>query len=289
MDNCYPEDYWAFYLGVIVLRTDEPTITLMGYYKVLDPTDDGEIQQKMASFKLFSAILTTKSLSKVLQAIDYWMNIPNHSFLIPSDSIFPHGNQRNLCRDLSKRIIYKVYDYRFENNAIESYKANCILSQKYLPSFQMVIDLPDIKIISYEYIEGKHFPSNSKQVLYLLQFLKKMHNDNDIHGDIRCSNILFCDDADKSQLIDFDFSGVEGVKKYPIGYSNKLDDGVRHIDALANRSLKREHDYFSLLYVLQLSTVVREAPKYLRRWNRVNEFVNNGNIDGAIELLEKKK
>ena len=90
-----------------------------------------------------------------------------------------------------------------------------------------------VQVFSYAYIEGKHYPKNSKQVLYLLLFLKKMHDDGNIHGDIRCSNVLYCDDDEaKSQLIDFDFSGSENIKKYPIGFSNDIEDGKRHKDAI---------------------------------------------------------
>jgi serine/threonine protein kinase len=172
--------------------------------------------------------------------------------------IIPQQNQRNLCRDFSNRIIYKVYDYRFLNTN-ENHRKSYILSQKYLPSFQLVINLPDIQVFSYEYIEGKHFPNNSKQVLYLLRFIKNMHDDGNIHGDIRCSNILCGADETKSQLIDFDFSGSENIKKYPIGFSNIIEDGKRHKDAIVHNFLKKEHDYFSLVYIFKLNiTVVKQ-------------------------------
>jgi hypothetical protein len=39
-----------------------------------------------------------------------------------------------------------------------------------------------------------------------------MHNDGNVHGDIKCSNVLYSDDETKFQLIDFDFSGIEKIK-----------------------------------------------------------------------------
>jgi hypothetical protein len=175
LDKDYPDNYWQFCLGVTVIRTNSPTISLLGYYKIIQQIGNEEIESKMASFKLFEAPLSMESLAKVLHAIDYWMNIPNDSFLLSSIIVLPTEIQRNLCRDISQQIIYKVYDYRFIEKAVvnESDRKSYILSERYLASFQLVINLPDIQVFSYEYIEGKHYPKNSKQVLYLLLFLKK--------------------------------------------------------------------------------------------------------------------
>lgn len=145
LDKDYPEDYWPFYLGVTIIRSKSPMISLLGFYKVLQIVDDETVIPKMASFKLFEDSLTVESLAKVLHAIDYWMNIPDDCFSIPSNGKLPQENQRNLCRDLSQRIIYKVYDYRFHNTRkTQTDRNSYLLSQKYLPLFQLVINSPDI-------------------------------------------------------------------------------------------------------------------------------------------------
>ena len=52
--------------------------------------------------------------------------------------------------------------------------------------------------------------------------------------------------------------------------------------------MKKEHDYFSLVYILRTTvTVVKE--KKLKYWNRVCDFLDNGDINKAIKVLNKKK
>lgn len=116
-----------------------------------------------------------------------------------------------------------------------------------------------------------------------------MHDDGNIHGDIRCSNILYCDDEAKSQLIDFDLSGPENIKKYPNGFAKDIVDGKRHDDAIPKNVLKKEHDYFSLVYLFKSNITVVKIEKKMKYWNRLCDFLDDGNIDEAITLLIRKK
>ncbi len=76
-----------------------------------------------------------------------------------------------------------------------------------------------------------------------------LHADQVIHRNIRLSNIVFAEY--QSSLIDFDFSGERGVKKYPEGYNCEILDGFRHADAKENTFLEIEHDFSIFLLSLQ--------------------------------------
>jgi hypothetical protein len=47
-------------------------------------------------------------------------------------------------------------------------------------------------------------------------------------------------------IIDFDYSGRVGEKKYPAGFAHDIDDGKRHKDAMAGVPYSPNHDWFAV-------------------------------------------
>ena len=79
----------------------------------------------------------------------------------------------------------------------------------------------------------------------LLSSLLALHRQGIVHGDIRFSNVIFSaadDEVVKATMIDFDFSGVSGEKRYPTGFNLRLDDGFRHADVCEGDFIRPHHD-----------------------------------------------
>jgi hypothetical protein len=64
-----------------------------------------------------------------------------------------------------------------------------------------------LKVIAVPFIEGSHCPQSKEQLVVVTKYLKKMHDNGFVHGDIRLLNIVFTENPEDSQLIDFDFWG----------------------------------------------------------------------------------
>jgi hypothetical protein len=86
-----------------------------------------------------------------------------------------------------------------------------------------------LKVIAVPFIEGSHCPKKKDQLLGVAKFLKKMHDNGFVHGDIRLLNIVFTEKHEDSQLIDLDFGGKDDDDSlvYPPGYKEVLRDGHR--------------------------------------------------------------
>ena len=118
-------------------------------------------------------------------------------------------------------------------------------------------------IISYKYQDGTHYPSKAGDFLSIAKMIQEMHNQNIVHGDIRCMNMLHPyksnesgkdkasvtsdkighKEIEESCLIDFDFSGEAGICKYPLGYRNLILDVVDVRAGKANNVMKKEDDW----------------------------------------------
>jgi serine/threonine protein kinase len=109
-----------------------------------------------------------------------------------------------------------------------------------------------VQVLQYPYTESipqrevmpRHFAA-------ICRPLARLHKDAVVHGDIRRANIVFASQPIDSRLIDFDFAGRCGAKKYPIGYIGRKLEGEweiaeRHVGAVAKAKLKYEHDLVAL-------------------------------------------
>jgi serine/threonine protein kinase len=168
--------------------------------------------------------------------------------------------------------IYKVFDYRNKETSQENRRSPQHALQL-LPECRMEVNVNDLVIISYAYIPGTHHPTRIGHLTKLFQQLCYLHEEVKIvHGDIRLSNLIFNDPEGEGDeevkgereemeienwepcvtIIDFDFSGEAGVKRYPRGYNRDIEDGQRHKDAVELHTLQSEHDVFSCLHLCSL-------------------------------------
>ena len=104
---------------------------------------------------------------------------------------------------------------------------------------------------------------DAESFVQVARILKRAHNENVCHGDIRLANILLSES--RCVLIDWDLSGEHGVANYPRGFE-KIQDGERHPDvknAIENDKIEKlkllkEHDWFSLQKVMELFDPVND-------------------------------
>ena len=130
--------------------------------------------------------------------------------------------------------------------------------------------MPNFAIISYPFVEGDHSPSFACQFAMLVECLSDLHESNIVHGDVRLSNIVFNKEKATATLIDFDFAGMAGDKRYPEGFvtsAEDLGDGARHKNASAGQVLQPEHDWFSLGAVMAF--VEPKDDKLRKQWQDV--------------------
>jgi serine/threonine protein kinase len=74
----------------------------------------------------------------------------------------------------------------------------------------------DLVIISYPFVTGGNTSSKCSDFAGIISQLAFSHRQSFVQGDIRMSNMIFTPDG-RSTLIDFDFSGRQGLDKYPEG------------------------------------------------------------------------
>lgn len=103
-----------------------------------------------------------------------------------------------------------------------------------------------MEVIAVPFLAGRHVCSTVGEALQLTRFLREMHSDGFVHGDIRALNIVF--DGMNTALLDYDFGGKEGAVNFPPGYATTLPDGNRQVEEEAN--ISKLDDAEALCYVL---------------------------------------
>ena len=91
---------------------------------------------------------------------------------------------------------------------------------------------------------------------------------------------MFADDPKQSVLIDFDFPGKAGEKKYPSGFVETLSDTKRHPDARAGLPLQKSHDRFSLSKVFRFF-----LPRDMAKETDFNEAIKKLNSETDLEIV----
>jgi serine/threonine protein kinase len=121
-----------------------------------------------------------------------------------------------------------------------------------------------LHIIRTPYWPGRHVASCPLDFLSIILELQELHLKGYVHGDIRCYNIVF--NGNLGRLIDFDYSGMDTVIKYPRDYNNVLSDGIRQRPTRKRKSTKSDdtvpkwHDWFALGHII-LSLHVFKVPE----------------------------
>jgi len=204
---------------------------------------------------------TRKNYANLLQAICSVETLPQAE-PISSHNVCIHGDK-----------VYKCY---------KDSTSRSIKYAGYLPNAKM---LCNNTVLVYDKIEGTHNPQNIKQVFCILKHLCNLWELNLCHGDIRLANMIFADNYDDSNLIDFDFCGKDGEAEYPGGYNTDILDTVRHKEATPWNLLKIEHDWFSMQSILRWYECEDEKELWQSllneetTWDKAIELISNCSID----------
>jgi hypothetical protein len=185
----------------------------------------------------------------------------------------------NVCIDRANGEVVKFFDYRFRE-VLADQRRSTKLSLERLGA-KKIIESDNLEVISYPFLKGKHYATKVGQFVDVANEMKELHDKEVCHGDIRAFNILFRE-GEKSCLIDFDFAGESGRKRYPEGYSNDISDAKRHTKASGGKKLYKEHDCFSLASIMRLHSCEEEDSW----WEEVANSVEKGKIDKAIEEMQ---
>jgi serine/threonine protein kinase len=139
-------------------------------------------------------------------------------------------------------------------------------------------------VISYPKIEGEHTPQSNKSAIGVIECLRRMHEDGNLHMDIKAGNCLFNDTNNGlSTLIDFDLSQPVAVAKYPHNYEHSISDGKRHLDAQPGNIGLEEHDNFALAEVLRREEAIGWELQF--QWESVCSLVEIGQLIEAVDEL----
>jgi hypothetical protein len=194
--------------------------------------------------------VTETTLARVLSVL-----VKNAELNAKTVEVDWHVLGSNCALDRLTSKVYKCYDYRYRDPDDKRRATYCM---KYLNA-KPVVRFDKLLVITYDDIVGSHIPKNTSDFVPILKMLGALHADHVVDGDIRLSNIVFA--KDQSSLIDFDFSGERGVKKYPAGYICEILDGFRHADAKENAFLEIEHDFLSLARLMNLFLTTERSKK----------------------------
>ena len=184
----------------------------------------------------------------------------------------------NVC--ISDGRILKFFDYRY-HSVVKDQRRTPDLSIDYLQA-EKEIQADNLDVISYPFVDGLHHAVRIQGFLDVSNELRSLHTKGICHGDIRAYNMLFCTDR-PSRLLDFDFSGESGKKKYPSGYSRDINDAQRHPSAVAGARLAKEHDCFSLASVMELHSCQSSAD----HWSSIIGLVRKNMLSAAIENMQE--
>jgi hypothetical protein len=286
-DSMLPKSLRLITLGVVVLLSPgdaASTISFYGYYKVLVQGVDGRLMPKVSTVLLFTGLWTVGVLARVLCVCDWFVKLPMASFGLPATGV-PRENWPTVLMSSDGSTMFKSYDYR-KLSLAGSRKAT--LALKYLPNCRNVFLGSDLNskctVIEYPKIVGEHAPPSNKSSLGVIDGLRMMHEDGNLHLDVKAGNCLFNgNEHDLSALIDFDLSRPAASAIYPTNYVIVIADGRRHPDVEPGGRGLQEHDTYALAAVLRLSRSVKQELQ--AQWAAVCSHVEAGQLADAVEEL----
>jgi hypothetical protein len=163
--------------------------------------------------------------------------------------------------------VFKCFDYRSlchrSNDRCSSSRDPGMYCASDLKDIEFVVDWKSddnpkdkLQIISYALVPGVHRPSYVGHFIEVMRKLCQLHLQGIVHGDVRFANVVFSEPNDVapavSTLIDFDYSGLAGVKTYPARFNTDIrPDGFRHLGARPAKFLRTEHDVSALQWMCE--------------------------------------
>ena len=286
-DTMLPKSLHLIALGVVVVLSPgdvASTVTLYGHYKVLVKDGSDRFVAKVSAVLMFTGLWAVNNLTRVLRVCDWFVKLPMRSFHLPATGV-PRENWPTVLMSSDGTTVFKSYDYRRFAGAGSR---NATLALKYLPNCRNAFLDSDLNlkctVIKYPKIAGEHAPPNNKSALGVIHGLRKMHEDGNLHMDVKAGNCLFNGtEPHLSALIDFDLSRPVALAKYPLNYVLAIADGRRHSGVKQGGDGLKEHDTYALAAVLRLSIAVEHELK--SQWASVCSMVEAGQLAEAAEEL----
>jgi hypothetical protein len=145
-----------------------------------------------------------------------------------------------------------------------------------------------LQIISYTKIQGSHCPSVVGHITSLVSRMEVLHQSGYVHGDLRFLNVVFSTELNppKATLIDFDYSGPEGEKRYPPRFNLDIPDGSRHCDAQPGALLNKTHDVAAMQWMCGVLQPKKENLRENWKSRILNLDFADFSQDNLLEELE---
>jgi hypothetical protein len=157
-----------------------------------------------------------------------------------------------------------------------------------------------LMVISIPFYNGCHWVKYLGEFIPIVEQLKELHAAGYVHGDIRCTNLIFPDKtlkragieetSDLFHLIDFDLGGkINGSPpiRFPKGYETVVFDGRR--DG-ARGEITKWHDWVALIQIIFLCHRVGVAESaYIRSSFSFNQSDADTarDVDALLAFLHK--
>jgi serine/threonine protein kinase len=151
-------------------------------------------------------------------------------------------------------------------------------------------------VLSVPYHLGRHWTHEISEFIPVLEQLRSLHRKGLVHGDIRCSNIVFA--GANGQLIDFDLGGNvadQNPPRFPANYVFKHEDGTRW--ARPKAAISAMDDVYAMTQVV-LECHDIQPPPFDFGESKPSEHLTEGTSlppknlkieDEIAELLKQKK
>ena len=288
-DAMLPENLHLIALGAVVhLPPGDaiPTILFYGYYKVY-VQESGKLVAKVCNVLLFKDRWNVDTLTRILRVCDWFVKLPMSTFELPATGL-PQEKWPTVLFSSDGSTVFKSYDYR---RSAYAGSRDSTLALKYIPNCRSIFCDSDLDkrcvVIEYPKIEGEHAPPNNRSAIGVIDGLRMMHEDGNLHLDVKAGNCVFNSiHHNRSALIDFDLSRPVTNAKYPKSYELNIADGQRHPDAVPGEFGSVDHDTFALAAVLKFSRAVKEELR--SEWDRVCNLVEAGQLADAVEELRRQ-
>ena len=165
-------------------------------------------------------IIETKSGKRVYKEFCYYLREEDGFNILAYDSVVEQEDQRKPpARDLRGELGEPYCNWKVEDGPFQ------------------------IKILSYDMIEGDSWPTSRQAWSQVLAQVQTMHRLGYVHGDLLPRNLIFSGEV--GHVIDFDLTRKEN-ERFVRRYNHEDFASYRHTDARAGLPMKKEHDVWAL-------------------------------------------
>ncbi len=264
---------------------------------ILSPTDISNLSPVNGWMRLSGVRLAQGKKVGVVQLWEGPLNVESVCRLFASIEIVANANLnqsermwrqvKNSC--IEDDFVWKVYDYR-SRKVVESNRRSPEFSVRFIPGCEVKCQAADLAVIRYPRVLGSHTPRLVGQWISVIKSVQLFHDEEIVHGDLRASNIVFDANGEGATIIDFDFAGANGKKRYPDGFNVSINDGARHRSASEGRPLLFTHDWFAVGAMMGMCVLEANDSKWQEALQLLQGAdVTKADVKKALVLLDTCK